>query len=99
MELTILARLYAREGHEADVIAAMRDVSGPTRAEPGCIEVHYHRSIHDPRLFYVTSRWVDEAAFERHAGLPHTVRFVEAVEKVITEELRAARTRPIDGIG
>jgi quinol monooxygenase YgiN len=30
------------------------------------------RSIRDPRLFYIHSRWVDEAAFDTHAGLPHT---------------------------
>jgi quinol monooxygenase YgiN len=39
--------------------------------------------IRDPQLFYIHSRWTDEAAFERHAGLAHTVRFVERVEPLI----------------
>jgi quinol monooxygenase YgiN len=81
------------------VIAAIREIAGPTREEPGCLGVHYHRSIRDPRLFYVHSRWTDEAAFEKHVGLPHTVRFVEEVEKAIDRPLEAARTRPIEGIG
>lgn len=99
MELTIFARLYALEGKEAAVIAAMRRVSGPTREEPGCLELHYYRSIQDPRLFHIWSRWVDEAAFDRHAELPHTVRFVEEVEKVIDAPLKVARTRAIEGFG
>ena len=99
MELHIFARLYAREGQEAAVIVAMREVAGPTREEPGCLGVHYYRSIRDPRLFYVHSRWTDEAAFDRHVGLPHTERFVERVEKAIEQPLEATRARPIDGIG
>ncbi len=99
MELHIFARLYAREGQETDVIVAMREVAVPTREEPGCLSVHYYRSIRDPRLFYIQSRWTDEAAFDRHAALPHTERFVEQVEKAIEHPLEATRTQPIDGIG
>jgi len=99
MGLFIFARLYAREGQEAAVIAAMREIAGPTRAEPGCLGVHYHRSIRDPRLFYIHSRWIDDAAFETHAGLPHTLRFVDEVERAIDHPLEATRTRPIEGIG
>jgi len=99
MELTIFARLYALEGQEQAVIAAMRRIAGPTREEPGCLELHYYRSIQDPRLFHIWSRWVDEAAFNRHAELPHTVRFVEEVEKVIDAPLKVARTRVIESFG
>jgi quinol monooxygenase YgiN len=99
MELTVFARLYAQENKEAAVVAAMRAISGPTREEPGCLCVHYYRSKRDPRLFYIHSRWVDEAAFERHAGLPHTLRFVDDVEKAIEGPLDASRTFPIEGFG
>ncbi len=37
--------------------------------------------------FYIHSRWRDMAAFERHAGLPHTVRFVASVEPLIDHPL------------
>jgi quinol monooxygenase YgiN len=94
-ELFIFARFHGREGQEEAVAAALREVAGPTRAEPGCLAFAAHRSIRDPRLFYVHSRWVDEAAFETHAGLPHTVRFIDRVEKLIDHPLDVARTRPI----
>jgi quinol monooxygenase YgiN len=94
-ELFIFARFHAREGQEEAVAAALRDVVGPTGAEPGCREVAAYRSVRDPRLFWIHSRWVDEAVFETHAGLPHTVRFLERVQQLIDHPLDITRTRPI----
>ncbi|MGD9891423.1 MAG: hypothetical protein AB7R89_09005 [Dehalococcoidia bacterium] len=37
-------------------------------------------------------RSADEAAFEVHAGLPHTVRFVEGVAALIDDPLDVNRT-------
>ena len=78
MELFIFARFHAREGDEAAVAAALRDVVVPTRAEPGCLAINAFRSVRDPRLFYIHSRWIDETAFDIHAELPHTVAFLAA---------------------
>ena len=95
MELFIFARFHARDGEQDAVAAALREVVPPTRAEPGCRAVAAHRSTRDPRLFYIHSRWVDEAAFERHAELPHTVRFLERVQPLLDHPLAVTRTRPI----
>jgi quinol monooxygenase YgiN len=97
MELFIFGRFHAREGAAEDVAAALCAVAGPTREEPGCLGVQPFRSIRDPRLFYIHSRWVDEAAFEAHAGLPHTLRFLERVEALIDHPLDVTRARPIGG--
>src|SRR5262249_165203 len=75
MELFIFARFPARTGNEGAVAAAILDGLAPTRAEPGCVSSHGYRSIRDPQLFFIHSRWKDQAAFELHATLPHTVRF------------------------
>ncbi|MGH7358247.1 MAG: putative quinol monooxygenase [Candidatus Rokuibacteriota bacterium] len=95
MELFVFARFHARPGAEAAVAEAMRDVLAPTREEPGCLSIHHFRSIRDSRLFYIHSRWKDEAAFEIHAGLPHTVRFLQRVEALIDHPLDVARTERI----
>jgi quinol monooxygenase YgiN len=95
MELFIFARFHARTGLEGAVEAAIREVGGPTRQEPGCVSYHVFRSTRDPRLFYIHSRWVDEAAFEHHAGLPHTVRFLARVEPLIDHALDVTRTKMI----
>ncbi len=95
MELFIFARFHAREGKEEAVAEAMRDMRGPVRAEAGCLGIDYYRSIRDSRLFYVHSRWIDEAAFDLHAILPHTVRFLERVEPLIDHPLDVTRARPV----
>jgi quinol monooxygenase YgiN len=71
------------------------DVLAPSREEPGCLSIHAFRSTRDPRLFYIHSRWRDAAAFEDHASLPHTLRFVERVEPLIDHPLDVTRARRI----
>lgn len=91
--LTIFARFHARQGREADVAAALADVVPPTRAEAGCLEIAAYRAQRDPREFFICSRWTHEAAFEAHAGLPHTVRFLARVRPLIDHPLDVARAR------
>jgi len=95
MDLFIIARFHARAGQESEVEAALREVAAPSRAEPGCLSFHVFGSTRDPRLFYIHSRWQDEAAFDIHAGLPHTVRFLERVEPLIDHGRDVTRARLI----
>ena len=95
MELFIFARVHARPGNEDAVAEAILGNMPPSRAEPGCLNIHAYRSVRDPQLFYIHSRWKDEAAFEMHAGLPHTVRFLERVEPLIDHPLDVNRTERI----
>ena len=95
MELFIFARFHARPGNEDAVAGAILDGLGPTREEEGCLSSHAYRSIRNSRLFYIHSRWKDEAAFERHATLPHTVRFLERVQPLIDHALDVTRAGQI----
>jgi quinol monooxygenase YgiN len=95
MELFIFARFHARPGQEDAVESALRETVAPSREEPGCLSIHAFRSVRDRRLFYIHSRWKDEAAFEVHAGLPHTVRFIERVAPLIDHPLDVNRTERI----
>lgn len=63
MELFIIARFHARAGRESGVEAAIREVSVPTRAEAGCLGYQVFRGTRDAALFFIHSRWQDEAAF------------------------------------
>jgi len=95
MELYIFARFRAIPGNEEAVAEALNDVVGPSRKEAGCLSIHAFRSIRDPRLFYIHSRWKDEDAFEIHAKLPHTLRFIERVEPLIDHPLDVTRAEMI----
>ena len=91
MNLFVFGRFHARPGNEGAVDEALRDVVVPSRAEAGCLSIQAFLSTRDPRLFYIHSRWVDEAAFDHHAGLPHTVRFIERVQALIDHPLDVTR--------
>lgn len=95
MEVFIFGRFHARAGAEDQVAAALLEVAGPTRGEPGCLYLQDFQSTRDPRLFFVHSRWKDEEAFERHAMLPHTVRFLERVQALIDHPLDVVRTQAL----
>ena len=95
MELVIFARFHARPGQEHAVADAVRAVVVPTREEPGCLAIGAFRSTRDPRLYYIHSRWKDEAAFERHAGLPHTVTFLERVTALVDHVVDVTRAEQI----
>jgi len=95
MELFIFARFHARQGREARVAAALREVTDKTRAEPGCVAIAFYKSVRDGRQFWIHSRFVDDAAFALHIGMPHTVHFLELVEPLIDHPLDINRTRQI----
>lgn len=95
MELFIFTRFHARAGQELAVAEALRAVLGPTREEAGCQNIHAFRSIRDRGLFYIHSRWTDEAAFDLHAKLPHTVHFIQQVEPLIDHPLDVTRAELI----
>ena len=91
MELVIFARFHARAGEESALAAVLEEQVGPVRAEPGCLTIAAYRSVRDPRLFWIHSRWTDRAAFEVHAELPRTRRFVERAEALIDHPFDVTR--------
>jgi quinol monooxygenase YgiN len=75
------------------VLAALAGVATATRVEGGCLSYQSYRSIRDPRLFYVNSRWCSEEAFELHARLDHTVRFIARAEELADQPIEVTRAR------
>lgn len=96
MEQNVFVRLYAREGEERGVEEALREVAGPSREEAGCLSFQTYRSVRDGRLFYIHSRWADASAFQRHAELAHTVRFLERVDALLDQPREVTRTERME---
>jgi quinol monooxygenase YgiN len=91
MEIFIFTRFHSLAVTQAAVAESLHEVVAPTSQEAGCLGIHAFRSIRDPQLFYIHSRWKDEAAFETHAKLPHTLRFIARVETLIDHPIEAHR--------
>jgi quinol monooxygenase YgiN len=81
--------------------AAFRDevlrVVESSRAETGCLNINLFESARSPFAFAIHSEWVDEAAFDRHASLPHTVRFLAAAQTLLTHPVQGLRLLHIGG--
>ena len=92
MELDVFVRLHARSGEEASVESALREVVSASRTEPGCLNIQAYRSKRNRALFFIHSRWKNDEAFEIHAALPHTVRFLERVDPLVDPAREIVRT-------
>ena len=66
-----------------------------SRAEADCLSIDMFESIHEPKEFSLHSVWTSEDAFMVHADLPHTLRFIEASEALLTHEIKGMRLTQI----
>jgi quinol monooxygenase YgiN len=64
-------RWVARAGEEEHVAELIRQLIGPSRAEPGCLQYDAHRDPDDPRVFFLFEKWADEEALRAHEQSPH----------------------------
>ena len=91
MEMFIFTRFDSQPGRSGAFEEVLREVVAASRKEEGCLSIHAFRSIRNSNVFYIHSRWKDEAAFDTHASLPHTLRFIEQAEPLLDHEIQAQR--------
>jgi quinol monooxygenase YgiN len=53
-------------------------------------------SMREPFVFSIHSEWTNEAAFDLHAKLPHTIRFLSAAEQLLEHPISGLRLRQLD---
>ena len=88
-----IVRFEPRPGKEQEFREELVRVADPSRAEAGCLSLQLFESLEKPFRFAIHSEWVDEAAFELHARLPHTVRFLVAAKELLTHPVEGFRGR------
>ncbi len=96
MSFHFIVQFEPAQGQETAFRQELLRVSEPSRAEPGCLRMEIFESVREPRVFAIHSEWADEAAFELHAAMPHTVRFLAVAEKLLRHEVRGLRLAKID---
>jgi quinol monooxygenase YgiN len=97
LSIHFIVRFEPRAGMEMQFREELLRVVEPTRAEIGCVAIHISESLREPFLFAIHSEWADEAAFELHTQLPHTVRFLAAAAELLTHPVEGLRSRQIAG--
>jgi quinol monooxygenase YgiN len=93
MPLYVFVRFEPKPGKELQLREELMWVVEPSRAEPGCRRIHLYESTRGPLTWFIHSEWIDEAAFDAHAELPHTRRFLEAIDDLLANPFQAVRTK------
>lgn len=97
MSIHFIVRFEPIAGKETEFRQELLRVVEASRTETGCLAIHAFESLQEPLGFAIHSEWADEAAFELHAQLPHTVGFVAAAKELLTHPIEGLRARPIGG--
>lgn len=68
---TLTATLKGRPEKRAELTQLLESFVPKSRAEPGCLDYHFHVSDADPDVFYFYENWTDRAALDVHLNLPY----------------------------
>ena len=91
MAYVVSAKWRAKAGKEDRLLEVIREITPPSRAEPGNVFYQAQRSVDDPRLFYLYEQYVDEAGYQAHQDTEHFTRLVkqEAIPDLLEDRERA----------
>lgn len=90
-ELTLVVRMNASPGREAEVERALRAAVAPTHAEPGCLRYALHRGVDEPSVFVLVERWRSRAALDEHMRTPHLVELLATLGELLAEPAAVGR--------
>lgn len=83
--LTIVARIKAKPGKEAELREVLTGLLAPTRAEEGCLGYDLHVDNEDPGLFLFYENWQTKPLWERHMGAPHLEAFKGRTDELVAD--------------
>lgn len=84
-KLTVVARICAKPGKEAEVQQALLTLVAATRAEAGCLNYDLHVSHDDPTLFLFYENWTSKAHLDAHAQSAHIQAFRARAGELLAE--------------
>jgi len=95
MAYVLAVKWVAKDGEEENVLAAIRALADPSRAESGCLMWQPHRDPENPRVFFIYEQYTEPAAYEEHGrsehfqrhGLGDAIPRLEARERTFYETL------------
>jgi quinol monooxygenase YgiN len=88
MGYVVTAKWTAKEGEEENVLAAVRQLVEPSRAEPGSRFYQPNRDPENPRVLFFYEIYDDEDAYKAHGESEHFQRwgFGEAIPLLESRE-------------
>ena len=82
-QLSVVAKVKAKEGKEAELKEMLLGMVAPTRMEPDCMEYLLHQSSEDERVFVFYEQWTSKKALDKHMKTPHFLAFAAKTEELL----------------
>lgn len=64
-------------GREDEAVGLFKQLTAATRTEPGCRLYQVHRSLDDPRRFFIYEQYDDQVALDAHRATPHFEQYAK----------------------
>ena len=93
--VTVVVRIRAKEGCEAEVRRELLALLAPTRAEKGCLGYDLHEMPDEPSLFLFHETWQSERELDRHLMEPHVQAWIAKAERLLAEPMQLSRWRKL----
>jgi quinol monooxygenase YgiN len=71
MAYVVCAKWIAKEGEADNVAAAVKNLAGPSKAEPGVLVYQAHRDPENPNVFFFYEQYTDADAYQAHVDSDH----------------------------
>ena len=94
--VTVVVRLNAKPGKNAQARQELFSLLAPTRAEQGCINFDMHEAPNDPSMFLFHENWTSENDLKRHFKTLHLKRWIKLAETLLAEPLERTRWRKVE---
>jgi quinol monooxygenase YgiN len=93
----VTAKWTAKQGEEEHVLASIRKLIEPSRAEPGCRFYQPNRDLENPRVFFFYEIYDDQDAYQAHGDSAHfqehafgeAIPLLESRERLFYETIEA----------
>ncbi len=83
--VTLMAKIRAKAGLEAEATAWLATLLPPTREEPGCLTYTLLAEAEDPAAMTFYEVWADKAALDVHLAGENFAAFIAGKEKYLEE--------------
>jgi quinol monooxygenase YgiN len=82
--MIVIAKLKAKDGREAKVEKALRDMVGKVEKEEGTLIYTLHRARKDPGRFLFYEKYKDIQALKAHNSTPYLKELFDTLEPLLT---------------
>ena len=89
-QITLIAKIKAKDGCQEQLKQLAMSMLEPTRAEDGCIKYDLHIHSEDKAYFMFYEIWASKEALDEHIATPHLQNLLEKGKDLMAEPLDVA---------